>query len=324
MSRTTLRNYIRNSIRFRAILCLLVSVALGLILAWLTELLLEALRLLPAAGTAPLEAILLLALVFSVLILIPQVSVVVQPIANLNERLRRMKSREDIRRLDPDEFVEMGKLLKTVIDYIDWAENQQTLSAAIHHAFRKRIEHLAEYDPLTGLYNRYYLKTILPLQIAHMTTLKDSLSGIMLDVDNFKLYNDANGHPEGDKVLAQVAEIIRSNVREQDICCRYGGEEFFVALPNANCERALVIAERIRQAIEQTPFAYAERQPKGRLTASLGVASCPTHAAMADELIECADQAMYLAKRQGRDRTCVYDDVILFRPTKTAAAESSQ
>jgi len=324
MLRTTLRNYIRNSIRFRAILCLLISAALGLVLAWLTEALLEALKMLPAAGTAPLEVVLLLALVYSVLILIPQIPVVLQPIANLNERLRRMKSGEDIRRLDPHEFVELGNLLKTVIDYMDWVENQQSLSAAIHHAFRKRIEHLAEYDPLTGLYNRYYLKTILPLQVAHMMNLKDHLSAIMLDVDNFKFYNDTNGHPEGDRVLAQVAEILRNSVREQDICCRYGGEEFLVVLPNANCERALVIAERIRQAIEQTPFPYGERQPTGRLTASLGVASCPAHAGSADELIEYADQAMYLAKRQGRDRTCVYDDVVLYRSAKIVSAESSR
>jgi len=169
---------------------------------------------------------------------------------------------------------------------------------------------LAEYDSLTGLYNRHYFQTVLPLQLAHVANLKDNLSLIMLDVDHFKHYNDTNGHLEGDRVLAQVAELLRKNVREQDICCRYGGEEFLVALPNAAGEKALVIAERVRQAIEQAPFDFEERQPEGRLTASLGVAICPVHASGADQLIECADQAMYLAKRRGRNRTCTYDEVV--------------
>jgi diguanylate cyclase (GGDEF)-like protein len=142
-----------------------------------------------------------------------------------------------------------------------------------------------------------------------MENLKDELSAIMLDVDHFKHYNDTNGHPEGDRVLARMADILRDSVREQDVCCRYGGEEFLIVLPNTGRERALTIAERIRQAIERAPFPFEETQPMGRITASLGVASFPVHAPTAEELIQCADQALYLAKHQGRNRTCTYDEV---------------
>jgi diguanylate cyclase (GGDEF)-like protein len=289
---------------------LLISVAGGLTLAWLTSVILAKMDLLPFQESARLGVMSFLALVYATLLLATQLSIMLHPINRLNHLLREMKSRVEIRQLNPTEFAELGPLLETTLDFMDWAENQQHVAAAIHHAFHKRIEDLAEYDALTNLYNYHYLKTILPLQIAQMVNLKDTLSVIMLDVDHFKHYNDTNGHPEGDRVLAKVAEILRNAVRERDICSRYGGEEFFITLPNASCERAIVIAERIRRTIEQNPFPHGDCQPLGRLTASLGVASFPVHASLADDLIKCADQALYLAKHRGRNRTCTYDDVI--------------
>jgi len=309
MSQTRLKNYLRHSIRFRVLICLLVSIALGLTLARLSEAALRNWKLLSAQSAGDLQLTFFLTLLYAAVILMALISTMLRPIALLNRRLRELKSRSDIRTLEPSQFAELGPLLETTLDYIEWAENQQNLSAAIHHAFRQRVEQLAEYDPLTGLYNRHYLQTILPLQIAHMANLKDQLSAIMLDVDHFKHYNDTNGHPEGDRVLAQIANLLRSNVREQDVCCRYGGEELLVVLPNADTEKTLTMAERVRRAIEQAPFRFEELQPMGRMTASLGIASYPGHASSAGELIECADQAMYLGKRQGRNRTCTYDEV---------------
>lgn len=309
MSRITLKNYLRYSIRFRVLSCLLVSIALGLTLARLSEAALEGLKLLPRGIDISLALTFFLTLLYAALILMALVSTMLRPIAHFHRRLQELESRTDIRNLDPAEFAELGPLLEITMDYMEWAENQQNLSAAIHHAFRKRIEQLAEYDPLTGLYNRHYLQTVLPLQIAHMANLKDHLSLIMLDVDHFKHYNDTNGHPEGDRVLVQIADLLRSNVRGQDVCCRYGGEEILVVLPNADKDKAFIIAERIRRAIEEAPFRFEKHQPKGRITASLGVSSYPTHASTASELIEYADQAMYLGKRRGRNRTCAYDEV---------------
>ena len=323
MKQSRMKYYLRNSIRFRVLCCVLISVTLGLTLARMTEQFLSRSVAATLGPDARLGVMFFLGLFYSVLLLVAQISIMLQPITNLNRRLCQLKTRSEIRRLDPSEFVELGPLLETALDFIAWAENQQNLFAALHHAFRKRIEHLAEYDALTGLYNRHYLQTLLPLQVAHTANLKDRLSVIMLDVDHFKHYNDTNGHPEGDHVLAQVAEILRDSVRDQDVCCRYGGEEFLVTLPNANCEQATVIAERIRQAIAQTPFPYGDRQPTGRLTASLGVASYPAHGATPDELVECADQALYLAKRQGRNCTRTYADVVAANSAATVQSETA-
>jgi len=313
MDRAKVRNhlhYLRNSIRFRTLSCLLISVTLGLGLASLSRVTLTELNLMPLREEARHGVIILLAVVYTVLLLALQFRIMLYPIMRLNQLLRQMKLRSEIRQLDPAEFAELGPLIQAALDFLEWAEKQQQVSAVIHQAFRKRAEDLADYDALTGLYNKHYLHIILPLQIAHMANLKDQLSAIMVDVDHFKHYNDTNGHPEGDGVLAKVSEILRNSVRDQDICCRYGGEEFFITLPNAQTDRAVAIAERIRQAIEQTEFPHGEQQPSSRLTVSLGVATYPTHADVAEELIQCADQALYVAKRAGRNRTCVYEDIM--------------
>jgi diguanylate cyclase (GGDEF)-like protein len=310
MGGPTLKNYVRHSIRFRILCCLLFSVALGLGLGWVSNAALRGLRLVPFTSQGEIGLIFFLGLFYTVLILMSLVSFMLRPIELLNQRMREGRASGNLRDIDPTEFFELGSLLQTTQDHLEKAQDQQNLTTAIHHAFRKRIEHLAEYDSLTGLYNRHYLNSVLPLQVAHAMNVKDQLSLIMLDVDHFKHYNDTCGHLEGDNVLARVAEILRNGVRTRDFCCRYGGEEFLVVLPNSSLERASTIAERIRRAIEDTPFTHEDKQPGGQVTASLGVATCPDHAPAADQLTECADQAMYLAKRLGRNRICTYTDVL--------------
>lgn len=309
-SRKRFWNYLRNSVRFRVLLCTLISLVLGSALSWLLVAFLTRTSTIALSEDARLGLLFFLTLLFTLLFLLAQVSIITQPITRLTRRLRQLRSSKDMRTVDSTDFAELAPLLEAAADIVEWAENQQNLSAAIHHAFRKRVAQLAEYDALTGLYNRYYLKAILPLQIAHMINIRDHLSAIMVDVDHFKHYNDTHGHPQGDRVLTEVADILRRSVRDQDICCRYGGEEFFIALPNANLERALIIANRIRTTIAQTEFPFGEQQPEGRLTVSLGVANFPQHARLAEDLIECADRALYLAKRSGRNRICTYDEVL--------------
>jgi diguanylate cyclase (GGDEF)-like protein len=156
-------------------------------------------------------------------------------------------------------------------------------------------------DPLTGLYNRRYMEYALKREIMDAASSESPLSVIMLDVDHFKHYNDTNGHPAGDMVLKTLGKILATTLRQSDIIARYGGEEFLVILPNTGPEGLVQVMEKIRRAVEEYPFPNGERQPGGRLTVSLGGASFPAHAGEAAELVDLADQALYRAKREGRN-----------------------
>jgi len=123
---------------------------------------------------------------------------------------------------------------------------------------------------------------------------------IMADVDHFKRFNDAHGHPAGDIVLKRVAEILRESTRDVDVVARYGGEEFFVLMPETEGEGAADVADRVRERVA------AERLPGGgTVTLSFGVAEFPAHGDVGETLIAIADAALYQAKREGRDRVVV-------------------
>ena len=128
----------------------------------------------------------------------------------------------------------------------------------------------------------------------------------MADIDNFKNFNDKLGHPSGDKVLINIAKILRRTCRATDIVARYGGEEFAVVLPDTNKESAWGLAERLRQAIEKNDFIGQEVQPNKNLTISLGLASFPEDAKNKEALIAKADSALYQAKKAGKNRTHIY------------------
>lgn len=156
-------------------------------------------------------------------------------------------------------------------------------------------------DPLTGLYNRRHMESVLEKEMLDAQRNNTPLSLVMLDVDNFKLYNDTNGHPAGDEVLASIGKILTGLLRQCDTVIRYGGEEFLVILPQTGPDGASNVAEKIRRTIEEFPFLHRESQPGGKVTVSLGVASFPDHSFNAAELVELADKAMYRAKREGRN-----------------------
>jgi two-component system, cell cycle response regulator len=156
-------------------------------------------------------------------------------------------------------------------------------------------------DPLTGLANRRALEE---------AKLPASYSLIELDLDHFKQVNDRFGHDAGDRVLKQVARVLRESVREQDQTFRLGGEEFLVLLPEADQATALMVAERIRLAMHQLDLAGAA--PGGRLTVSLGVSTKSAQLSTDfSQLMELADQALYVAKGDGRDRVCAADGLSL-------------
>lgn len=166
----------------------------------------------------------------------------------------------------------------------------------------EETQRLSQTDPLTDLYNRRALEKRLQDELRRAQRYHHPLSLIMADIDHFKHYNDTHGHPQGDVVLRQVAGLLRSNVRETDFVARYGGEEFLIILPETTKEGGLHAAEKIRLAVETKSFAHAETQPGGRLTLSLGVATYPEDLAEGQGLIHKADEALYAAKRAGRNR----------------------
>lgn len=186
-------------------------------------------------------------------------------------------------------------------------ESRQELDATNEtlRSQNEELEKLSLTDGLTGLSNRRELVQRLNEEVVRIRRSKRPLSVLMADVDNFKKYNDAFGHPEGDEVLKQVARILRESARDVDCVARYGGEEFCIMLPETSIDGALQAAERIRARVEAAEF------PGQRITLSLGAATLPDDGDTPDEVIAAADEALYQAKREGRNR------VMQARPQKT-------
>ncbi len=163
------------------------------------------------------------------------------------------------------------------------------------------FEQLSVTDPLTGLLNRRYLEERLAEEITRSKRHRFSMSLMMLDVDNFKSYNDSFGHPAGDSALTMVAEILKETLRGADVAARYGGEEFAILLPQTSTEEAAQIGERIRKRIERTEFA------KRQVTVSIGIASCSSEIDTPKDLISAADVALYAAKNHGRNNVQIFN-----------------
>ena len=167
------------------------------------------------------------------------------------------------------------------------------------------VEKMAITDSLTGLYVRRYFAERLDEELGRSARQGLKFSFLMLDIDDFKKINDTYGHLVGDVVLKDIGRIIRENIREIDLACRYGGEEFAAVLPETSKEGAFVVAERIRKRVEDHAFrAYDERL---KLTVSLGVSSYPDDSSNQPGLIEAADEALYKGKRSGKNVVCRHD-----------------
>lgn len=177
-------------------------------------------------------------------------------------------------------------------------EGREALDAANETLRRKNeeLERLSVTDGLTGLYNRRRLMETLTDETRRSQRLKHTFAVLMVDVDHFKKYNDSFGHQAGDMVLTRVATLLREATREVDFVSRYGGEEFLILLPETGMGEAQDIAERIRTRIAAEVF-------HGRhMTVSIGVAEFPLHGGTADQVVGAADEALYEAKREGRDK----------------------
>ncbi|MEA2723984.1 MAG: hypothetical protein QOH59_1755 [Gemmatimonadales bacterium] len=177
-------------------------------------------------------------------------------------------------------------------------QSRQDLDA-VNETLRERneeLERLSASDSLTGLSNRRVLTQRLSEELLRAQRQSHSFTVLMLDVDHFKKYNDAYGHPAGDEVLKKVANVLRSCTRAGDCTARYGGEEFAVLLSGKSGDTALQLAERIRERVA------AEEFVGGKVTISGGIAEFPHHGHTAEAVISSADEALYEAKREGRNR----------------------
>lgn len=161
----------------------------------------------------------------------------------------------------------------------------------------EKTRNMAQLDYQTQAYNHGHFQNLLGAELKIRSENKGLLSLLMLDLDNFKHYNDTLGHQAGDVVLQKLAEVMKNNLRPEDHLCRYGGEEFAVIMPDTSKGDALHQAEKLRKAIEKTKS----------LTVSIGIATYPTDAATKDGLIKHSDQALYKAKHTGKNKACGFE-----------------
>ncbi len=203
-----------------------------------------------------------------------------------------------------DSLQQAGKVDSSLYTLV-WTVIQRIVNIA--QPVHRELEHIAFHDPLTGLYSRHMLRQFIEREISHVLRNGQPLSLAILDIDHFKDVNDQFGHDVGDQVLKQLAELFKKSCRSTDLAARYGGEEFIAVLPNTSQNASLIWAERMRERVE----ASLHRPDDKTVTISIGVATLlvATDAsnetsvqAASDRLFKKADEALYEAKNNGRNR----------------------
>ena len=204
-------------------------------------------------------------------------------------------------------YSNIEKLLQKDIDYLVQLTRQSGMTIQRANVYAEVLKY-ATMDALTGLNNRRQFEFRLNQEVANAKRNNNSLCRMMLDVDYFKKVNDTYGHSAGDCVLRQVSELIKNEIREYDIACRYGGEEFFIILPQTNIKEASSVAQRLRKVIEESKMDIKEAGIEDisfiKVTVSIGV--CAFEESMtAKSFIQCADKSLYEAKTTGRNRVII-------------------
>ncbi len=241
---------------------------------------------------------------------------ITRPLERLHRSARAVE-RGDLRRpVIPESRDEIGDLARGLQQMIEALRHHQELERSQQQRLEQevarrteelalaneKLEALARTDGLTSLANHRHFKEQLKREVERCRRTRLPLSLLMIDVDHFKHYNDVNGHPAGDQALRVVAQNLSSGRRVNDLVARYGGEEFAMLLVDTPRGAALELAEQLRRKIEEAEVEHEACQPGGRLTVSIGAATCPDHADDPDGLVEAADDALYRAKGSGRNR----------------------
>lgn len=183
------------------------------------------------------------------------------------------------------------------LDYLSNIKKELANPQLIGEAFIGKIAEISSVDPLTKLYNRQHLKQVLDNEFIRYKRYKIPFSILFIDIDGFKIVNDTLGHQAGDNILISVSEIITSDLRDLDVCTRYGGDEFVLVLPHTNHFKAYEIAERIRKKVETLSLELSS------ITLSIGVGCCPYHANTIETIMAEADHSVYSSKENGKNRT---------------------
>jgi diguanylate cyclase (GGDEF)-like protein len=178
--------------------------------------------------------------------------------------------------------------------------------ALLNQILLKEAQHKANTDQLTGLSNRNYLHQMAQYQMEKAVREGTVISVIYFDIDNFKNYNDTNGHNAGDALLVELSRLMHEATRKEATLARYGGEEFVIMLPGISKEGAFTYADRLRKEISQYSFPYKEKQPIGFVSISGGIAGFPEDGDSMDKVIQNADKALYRAKAEGKNRVLIH------------------
>jgi diguanylate cyclase (GGDEF)-like protein len=210
---------------------------------------------------------------------------------------------------------ETGAQVGTLAVFVDRTEQKRTerelqeanrqlqAQLAATEALQVVMREQAIRDSLTGLYNRRYLEETLEREVARAVRAKQPISIVMVDIDHFKQLNDVYGHQAGDRVLRALGDVLQAHSRRDDIACRFGGEEFVVMLAGTPLDVAVKRAEEWRYVFQETEVPYSPRSLHATLSA--GIAAFPVHGKSGVALLQRADQALYQAKAEGRNRVSV-------------------
>jgi len=202
---------------------------------------------------------------------------------------------------------EAEKISRYVSDMISELKEKFTdidrYAEELNSANRKLMD-LAIHDGLTGLFNHKQMKYSLAMETERASRFRHPLSILILDLDNFKGFNDTHGHPVGDRALREIAQILKTSIRKVDIPARYGGDEFLIILPETARAEAYAIAERLRVTVFNHPFPVNADGLTGHMTISVGIGELINESLSSTDLLSRADACLYEAKQSGRNRAC--------------------
>jgi diguanylate cyclase (GGDEF)-like protein len=214
-----------------------------------------------------------------------------------------------------DQWADLNRTLSPPVDlrvavlhYFIRTQKKLRNPAIVEMRILRRTQDSVITDELTGLYNYRYFQDRAPTEVRRAEREGNILTLLMLDVDDFKAFNDTRGHLAGNVALRRLAGVLKRRVRDTDVVARYGGEEFAILLPNTPKLGALKVAEKIRGAVERAEVGRGEKPEQKALTISIGVASSPGDATSLDELVDRADRALYIAKSMGKNCVRPFSD----------------